>query len=109
MTFINTDGLSFIGPGSEWFWTALSGIVVAVTFVAIWGQLRPQRSTAAIEQLNTIILEWSSERLCRAKFNILVALEAGTDAADLPNRSVATVGFFWQRVGFLVRGGHIDR
>ena len=22
---------------------------------------------------------------------------------------MATVGFFWQRVGFLVRGGHIDR
>jgi hypothetical protein len=22
MTLINTDGLSFIGPGSEWFWTA---------------------------------------------------------------------------------------
>jgi hypothetical protein len=107
VTFINTDGMSFIGPGSEWFWTALSAIVVAVTFVAILRQLQLQRSAAAIEQLNDIIHEWSSERLCRAKFNVLVALEAGTAAADLPNRSVATVGFFWQRVGFLVRGGHI--
>ena len=71
-------GMSFIGPGSEWFWTAFSGIVVATTFVAIYGQLRLPRSAAAIEQLNTIILEWSSERLCRAKFNVLVALEAGT-------------------------------
>ena len=106
---INTDGLSFIGPGSEWFWTAISGIVLAVTFLAIYRQLRLQRSAAAIEQLNDIIHEWSSERLCRAKFNVLVALEAGTDAADLPDRSVAEVGFFWQRVGFLVRGGHIDR
>ena len=109
MTIINTDGLSFIGPGSEWFWTALSAVVVAVTFLAIFRQLQLQRSAAAIEQLNTIILEWSSERLCRAKYNVLVALEAGTAAPDLPNRSVATVGFFWQRVGFLVRGGHIDR
>jgi hypothetical protein len=32
---INTDGMAFIGPGSEWFWTALSGLVLAVTFIAI--------------------------------------------------------------------------
>jgi hypothetical protein len=34
---INTDGMSFIGPGSEWFWTALSGLVLAVTFSAFTG------------------------------------------------------------------------
>ena len=109
MTLINTEGLSFIGPGSEWFWTAISAIVVAVTFLAILRQLQLQRSAAAIEQLNDLIHEWSSERLCRAKYNVLVAIQAGTKTADLPDRSVATVGFFWQRVGFLVRGGHIDR
>ena len=99
---INTDGLAFIGPGSEWFWTALSGIVLAVTFLAIYRQLRLQRSAAAIEQLNEIIHEWSSERLARAKFTILVALDAGTAPPDLPNRSVS-------EVGYLVRGGHVDR
>jgi len=109
VTLINTEGLSFIGPGSEWFWTAISAIVVAVTLLAIFRQVQLQRSAAAIDQLNDIIHEWSSERLCRAKYNVLVALEAGSKTADLPDRSVATVGFFWQRVGFLVRGGHIDR
>ena len=54
MTFINTDGMSFIGPGSEWFWTALSGIVLAVTFLAIYRQLRLQRSQTSIEQLERI-------------------------------------------------------
>jgi hypothetical protein len=106
---INTDGLALIGPGSEWFWTALSGIVLAVTFLAIYRQLRLQRSTAAIEQLNDIIHEWSSERLARAKLTILVALDTGTDPSALPNRSVSEVGFYWQRVGYLVRGGHVDR
>ena len=33
MKLINTDGMAFIGPGSEWFWTAVSGIVLAVTFL----------------------------------------------------------------------------
>ena len=42
MKLINTDGMSFIGPGSEWFWTAVSGLVLAVTFIAIYRQLRTQ-------------------------------------------------------------------
>lgn len=43
MKLINTDGMAFIRPGSEWFWTALSGIVLAVTFPATYRQLRLQR------------------------------------------------------------------
>lgn len=48
MNFINTDGMAFIGPGSEWLWTTVSGIVLAVTFVAINRQLRLQASQRAI-------------------------------------------------------------
>jgi len=40
---INTDGLAFIGPGSEWFWTALQFMALAVTFLAIYRQLRAQQ------------------------------------------------------------------
>jgi hypothetical protein len=43
MKFINTDGMTFIGPGSEWFWTAVSGLMLAVTFIAIYRQFRLQR------------------------------------------------------------------
>jgi len=41
--FVNTDGMVFIGPGSEWFWTAVSGMALAITFIAIYRQLRGQR------------------------------------------------------------------
>jgi hypothetical protein len=41
--FINTDGAAFVGPGSEWFWAAVTGLVLAGTFVAIYRQLRLQR------------------------------------------------------------------
>ena len=43
MKFINTDGVTFVGAGSEWFWAAVSGLVLAVTFIAIYRQLRLQR------------------------------------------------------------------
>ena len=42
MTLINTDGLAFIGPGSEWFWTALQFAALATTFYAIYRQLQAQ-------------------------------------------------------------------
>ena len=43
MTFINTDGMSFIGPGSEWFWTALTFAALVLTFYSIHRQLRGQQ------------------------------------------------------------------
>ncbi len=43
MKFINTDGMAFIGPGSEWFWTALQFAALATTFYAIYRQLRTQQ------------------------------------------------------------------
>jgi hypothetical protein len=109
VTLINTSGLAFIGPGSEWFWTAVSGLVLAVTFFAIYRQLRLQRDLAATEQVNNLLNEWSSERMCRAKLMILVAVDAGTEPLELPDRAVSHVGYFWQRVGYLAQRGHMDR
>ena len=109
MSLINTNGMVFIGPGSEWFWTAVSGLVLATTFFAIYRQLRLQRDAAATEQLNTLLTEWSSERMARAKLTVLLALEAGSDPTQLPDRAYSTVGFFWQRVGYLAQRGHMDR
>ena len=39
MQLINTDGMALIGPGSEWFWTALTGLILAITFFANYRQL----------------------------------------------------------------------
>ena len=72
---INTDGMAFIGPGSEWFWTALSGVVLAVTFLGIYRQLSIARSANAFEQMARIANNWDSERLARHKLEILIALQ----------------------------------
>ena len=65
MRLISTDEMVFIGPGSEWFWTAVSGLVLAVTFVAIYRQLTLARSANAFTQLNALVDEWQGERLVR--------------------------------------------
>jgi len=109
MKFINTDGMAFIGPGSEWFWTALSGIILAITFIAIYRQLRLQRSANAIEQLNSLSREWGSERLARHRLAFLVALRDGAEVtAGAPALSAYVVAEFWERTALLLRRGHLD-
>jgi hypothetical protein len=105
---INTDGMAFIGPGSEWFWTALSGLVLAVTFLAIYRQLRLQSSASAIEQLGSYDREWMSERNTRYKLEVELALRDGADPADAANGAAHAISGFWENIASLARAGHID-
>jgi hypothetical protein len=106
---INTDGMAFIGPGSEWFWTALSGIVLAVTFLAIYRQLRLQRSLAAIEQIDAVMRDFFSERMLRHQLDVLLAQRAGVDPTELPAGAAAAIVNYFEKLGMLARKGHIDR
>ncbi len=108
MTFINTHGMAIIGPGSEWLWTAVSGLVLAATFVAIYRQLRMQRHADAIEQLKALDREWlGSERMARMRVAALVAIRDQQAHEDIPPR-VLDIADFWEGVGQLVRSGHLE-
>lgn len=109
MKLINTDGMAFIGPGSEWFWTALSGLVLAVTFIAIYRQLRLQAGAGAIAQLDSFEREWTSERITRYQLEVLVALRDDAEPAAVPTAAAEAIAGFWEKIGFLTRAGHIDR
>ena len=109
MKIINTDGMSFIGPGSEWFWTALSGIVLAVTFLTIYRQLRIARSASAREQLESTGREWTSETV-RALFSleVLLARRDSLDPASIPSSAaLVEITGLWDDTAALVRGGHL--
>lgn len=109
MGLINTDGLVLIGPGSEWFWTAVSGIVLAITFVAIYRQLALARSANAFAQLDALVQEWSGERIVRKRHTVLVALRTGTLPTALPDGPAQAIANYWEKVAALVRAGHIDQ
>jgi hypothetical protein len=106
---INTQGMAFIGPGSEWFWTAISGLVLAITFFAIYRQLRLQRDSSAIEQVAEMERVWTSERMVRSKLAVLLAIDAGTAPVDIPDKAATHIGDFWERMGYLTRTGHMNR
>jgi hypothetical protein len=105
---INTDGLALIGPGSEWFWTAISGLILVVTFVAIYRQLRIMRNAAAFEQLDAFERELGSERMIRFQLATLVALRDGADPAHLSRGTTSAIWVFWEKTGALARHGHLD-
>ena len=109
MKFINTDGMAFIGPGSEWFWTALSGIVLAVTFIAIYRQLRIARSAEARGELASLDREWGSERQMRYRLEVFLALRDGADRAHLPEGAANGLIDWWESVGQLTRTEALDR
>jgi uncharacterized protein DUF4760 len=106
--FINTDGMAFIGPGSEWFWTAVSGLVLAVTFIAIYRQLVLARGASAREQLESSDREWNSERFALCKLEVLLARRDTTDPASVPSSAAIAIAGFWERIAALARGGHLD-
>ena len=108
MQLIETDGLVLIGPGSEWFWMALSGVALTVTFAAIYRQLRLQRSASAIEHLASLKREWDSELMARSVLETLLAIRAGCDPTRLPG-AAHDIADFWQRVGYMVRAKDVDR
>src|SRR5947199_8598276 len=102
MTLINTNGLALAGPGSEWFWTAISALVLVVTFAAIYRQLRGQRAATAFAQMLELRRDWESEEMSRHALGILLAL-GKPDGAHVPDGSALFIGNFWETVGLLVR------
>jgi hypothetical protein len=108
MTLINTDGMAFIGPGSEWFWTALTGIVLAVTFIAIARQLRLQAHASAVEQIGAFQREAKSEQHLRYELEVLIGLRDGTDPADVPESAAYPLAQYWEAFATLARLGHLD-
>jgi hypothetical protein len=105
---VNLEEFVIVGPGSEWFWTMLSGIVLAATFIAIYRQLHLQRDAAQIEQVRAISRERNEERMARAKVDVLALIRDHADPAMTLSAGGA-VGDFWEDFAYLARAGSIDR
>lgn len=108
MGLINTDGLVLFGPGSEWFWSMLQFVVVAVTLLGIYYQLRIARSANAFAQLGALVAEWEGERLLRKRIGVLVALRDNRTATEIPDSPASAIANYWEKAAALARAGHVD-
>jgi hypothetical protein len=108
MPFVSDQPIVLIGPGSEWFWTAISWLVLAVTLVAIYRQIRVARSQNAVQQIQSYSEKWDSERLLRHRLAVVSAISRGDDIKANAYGNARAVGGFWEDMGALARAGHID-
>ncbi len=106
MTFVNTTGMALIGPGSEWLWAMLQFLALAITFIAIYRQVRAQRSVGVFQQMAAWEREWEDFEFRSLRLACLLELE-GRDLAGGAPLSVGRVGDRFERLGYLVAQGHI--
>ena len=108
MQLVNWSGAIF-GPGSEWLWSFAQFVVVALTLVAIYRQLRLQARVGAIEQVTEFRREAYSEQMLQYGLDVMIALRDHKDPADIPEAAVLGLGDFWENFAVLARAGHRDR
>jgi hypothetical protein len=97
--------LTLVGTGSEWFWTMVSGLVVAVTFVVIYRQLKAQGAANAFQRIETVHGRWGSPELVLARLQVARALRDGT--LDDDDTRVDAVLNFFELVRDLNRQGYL--
>jgi len=105
----NWEGSAIFGPGSEWFWSMAQFLLVGVTLIGIYLQLRVARSANAFEQINRLSADWESERTTRYTLEVYRALRSAVAPEDLPEAASSFLINFWENVASLVRAGHVDR
>lgn len=104
---MNLGDLTFIGTGSEWFWTMVSGLVVAVTFIIIYRQLKAQGAANAFQRIETVHRRWVSNELVLARLEVALQLRDGTLDVEDDTRADTVLSFF-ELVRDLNRQGYLD-
>src|SRR5260221_6868989 len=69
--------LALFGPGSEWFWAMAQFLVLTVTGLAIYRQLRAQGSANALQAQAALIARWDSPEMVRVRLAALLEFASG--------------------------------
>lgn len=73
MQIVNWEGSALFGPGSEWFWSMASFVVVVVSLGGIYRQLRAQGAANAVQRIESLQGTYDSERM--AYMRLVLALD----------------------------------
>ena len=109
MQLVNLEESVIFGPGSEWFWSMAQFVLVAVTLIGIYYQLRLARSANAFEQMNSIVDGWESERMTRHSLEVYLALREGVDLENIPEGAATSITNYLESVAALIRAGHVEQ
>jgi hypothetical protein len=101
---ISADEIVFLGPGSEWFWTAVSGMVLAVTFFSIYRQLRMQRAANALLAMESLVRRWESRELVMTRLEAALAMRYERDPGHTNMAIIKLLDFLTDVINLWDRG-----
>jgi hypothetical protein len=96
--------ITIFGPGSEWFWAMAQFVVLTVTGLAIYRQLRAQGSANALQAQASLVARWESSEMVRVRVAALMAVEARESAFP---ETVGLVGNFFAEMAALRTHRHL--
>ena len=103
---MSSEPIVFIGPGSEWFWAMAQFLVVIVTLLGIYRQLRAQGAANALQQMEALQGQWASDWLRYTRLSLAVALKDGELNDETMVKARPLLNFF-ANLDELREAGHI--
>jgi hypothetical protein len=74
LKIINTEGMAFLGPGSEWFWAMVQALIIGFTLVFIFQQLHAMKLANALGEMRKLTERWESMSMVQARLSVAVDL-----------------------------------
>jgi hypothetical protein len=105
MPLINTEGLTILGDGSQWFWAMAGFFAIPITGYAIFSQLRVQRSANRVNAMKALSDEWNSERMVRHRLAVMLHAAEGKSGSP---PGLAFVANCFERMGYLAKRGDVQ-
>ncbi len=105
MQVVNVSGMALIGPGSEWLWAMLQALILLVSGIAIFRQLRTQGSANALGIQAALAQQWDSPERARMRLEALIHIEEGRPG--LPP-TYTEVGNFFAYIAALWAHRHVS-
>lgn len=100
--------VTLVGPNSAWLWSAISGIALVLSLLAIYRQVSMQRSSNAIQQVTNLRVEYNSELWVGERIECINQL-LSDEPVTLHSTSVWAVAEYFDNIGTLARKRHLDR
>ncbi len=101
----NLSGIGIFGPGSEWFWAMAQFLVLSVTGLAIYRQLRAQGSANALGAQESLLARWESSEMVRQRLDALIHIASGAPGEP---PTLGTVGNFFANMAALRAHRHLQ-
>lgn len=100
--------MSFVGNGSQWFWTMAQFLALSITFIFIYVQIRAQAASTTFHQMDALNQEWDSDRMLRQRLALYEYI-AKEGLGGEGSHMLVGVANFCENISALAQRGHIRR